>query len=32
MNDHRCMRDIDPSYVVDVAHRLLVAAGGSSAP
>ncbi|WFU19022.1 lipopolysaccharide heptosyltransferase II [Bradyrhizobium sp. CB3481] len=25
MNDHRCMRDIDPSYVVDVAHRLLVA-------
>ena len=24
MNDHRCMRDIDPAYVADVAHRLLV--------
>jgi heptosyltransferase-2 len=32
MNDHRCMRDIEPSYVVDVAHRLLVSASGSSAP
>src|SRR5438105_8135601 len=24
MNDHRCMRDIDPAYVADVAHRLLI--------
>jgi heptosyltransferase-2 len=24
MNDHRCMRDIDPAYVAEVAHRLLV--------
>ncbi|KRR23671.1 glycosyl transferase family 1 [Bradyrhizobium lablabi] len=24
MNDHRCMRDIDATYVADVAHRLLV--------
>jgi heptosyltransferase-2 len=24
MNDHRCMRDIDASYVAEVAHRLLV--------
>jgi heptosyltransferase-2 len=24
MNDHRCMRDIDPSYVAEVAQRLLV--------
>ena len=24
MNDHRCMRDIDPAYVAEVAQRLLV--------
>jgi heptosyltransferase-2 len=27
MNDHRCMRDIPPSDVVDVAGRLLAEAG-----
>ena len=25
MNDHRCMRDIDASYVAEIAQRLLVA-------
>ena len=24
MNDHRCMRDIDPAYVAEIAQRLLV--------
>ena len=24
MNDHRCMRDIDASYVAEIAQRLLV--------
>jgi hypothetical protein len=32
MNDHRCMRDIDASYVAEIAQRLLVTASGSSAP
>ena len=25
MNEHRCMRDIEPDYVADIAHRLLAA-------
>src|SRR5579859_205112 len=28
MNDHRCMRDIPPSHVVEIARRLLDQAGG----
>src|SRR5437868_4259937 len=24
MNDHRCMRDIDPSYVAEIAQRILL--------
>jgi heptosyltransferase II len=32
MNDHRCMRDIPASDVVDVAQRVLAEAGASTAP
>jgi heptosyltransferase-2 len=28
MNDHRCMRDIPASDVVDIAGRVLTEAGG----
>jgi hypothetical protein len=30
MNDHRCMRDISASDVVEIVKRVLATAGGSA--